>query len=334
MPMLQRGISLIELLLSIGLGLIVSLFLLEIYTSNKTTYRVQEGLAQLQQTGRLASYFIAKDARMVGFQGCTNNINSPPTNLISIPPDDADFTMALLGYEASSNNWSPNLPSSLNGQVVSGTDVITIRRVNAKSMSLTTNMSSKSSDLAIADRVNSSAGDFFIINDCQTADLFKASAGTGSTTITHRSPNNVSNELSKAYDTSAKINKLETARYYVGDTGRRNFTNQPILALFRMDINGNKVELVEGVENLQLNYGIDTDADGAVDTFATAGTITTNTQWDKVMSVRISLLVSTVENVSPTSESYTFAGTTVNNPSDKKLRKQWDVYISLRNRVL
>jgi type IV pilus assembly protein PilW len=45
--------------------------------------------------------------------------------------------------------------------------------------------------------------------------------------------------------------------------------------------------LVEGIENLQLDYGLDSDNDGAPDSYTTAPTAT---DWANVMAIRVNLL--------------------------------------------
>ena len=58
--------------------------------------------------------------------------------------------------------------------------------------------------------------------------------------------------------------------------------------------------LVDGIQNLQFDYGIDTDGDGAPDYSTTgtnnnAGVALTHTDWAQVMTVRANVLVRTTE---------------------------------------
>jgi type IV pilus assembly protein PilW len=49
-------------------------------------------------------------------------------------------------------------------------------------------------------------------------------------------------------------------------------------------------ELVEGVENMQVTYGVDTNGDGRADNYQTAALVA---DWNTVQTVRIGLLLAT-----------------------------------------
>lgn len=67
----------------------------------------------------------------------------------------------------------------------------------------------------------------------------------------------------------------------------------PSLVSLRLQSDGtlDTVPLVEGVEQLQLEFGIDTDLDRDVDIFDNATNVTANNQWDRVVAIRFALLV-------------------------------------------
>ena len=56
-------------------------------------------------------------------------------------------------------------------------------------------------------------------------------------------------------------------------------------------------ELVDGVDQMQVLYGVDGDDDGAPDAFLTAGAVGLSTlaEWRRVVAVRIALLLSTID---------------------------------------
>ena len=53
-------------------------------------------------------------------------------------------------------------------------------------------------------------------------------------------------------------------------------------------------ELVEGVENMDIVYGIDNDGDTQVDQYSDASAVA---NWDDVVSVKVSLTINEVERV-------------------------------------
>jgi type IV pilus assembly protein PilW len=95
-------------------------------------------------------------------------------------------------------------------------------------------------------------------------------------------------------------------------------------------------ELVEGVEQMQITYGEDTDNDPhhAVDPpYKGAGTVV---NWNNVVSVRIHLLLASVEeNVVTTNQTVTFppgSGTTVTIPN-RRLPQIFSTTVGIRNRL-
>ena len=95
----------------------------------------------------------------------------------------------------------------------------------------------------------------------------------------------------------------------------------------------------DGVENLQILYGVDTDGDLYANKYSNA-TQVTSSEWNSVVSVRIGLLLNTVQNVSTEADASTFnlLGTTVPAPGTTDAtrfmrRHPFTTTISLRNRT-
>ena len=62
----QRGVSLVELMVAIGIGAFLLLGLVEIFSSARASYDLQQGLARLQEKTRFAENYIARNIRMAG----------------------------------------------------------------------------------------------------------------------------------------------------------------------------------------------------------------------------------------------------------------------------
>lgn len=89
--------------------------------------------------------------------------------------------------------------------------------------------------------------------------------------------------------------------------------------------------IVDGVSNLQLLYGEDTDADGVPNAYRNAGNVT---DWDNVISVRVGILVRGAETVltENNSASFDLPGATVS-VNDRYQYKAFVTTIVLRNRL-
>lgn len=117
-------------------------------------------------------------------------------------------------------------------------------------------------------------------------------------------------------------------------------------------------ERVEGVERMQILYGVDTDttADYVPNYYADAGTVAT-ADWNKVVSVRVTLLLVTMDNnLTDAPQPYTYNGTTAPPPDvcsnngvvvsalpcsspnkqvqDLRIRRVFSSTIAVRNRLL
>ena len=87
-------------------------------------------------------------------------------------------------------------------------------------------------------------------------------------------------------------------------------------------------ELVEGVEDMRINYGLDTNGDKAVDSTVATSAVT---NWDQVQTVQVSLLMRSDNNVVDQSQTYTFNAVTTT-PTDRRIRKVFNATIAVRLR--
>ena len=92
------------------------------------------------------------------------------------------------------------------------------------------------------------------------------------------------------------------------------------------------IELVQGVENMQLLYGDDTDGDGTANRYRVQSSVA---NLDNVVSVRIGLLMSTANQVASATDTRTYnvIGTSIGPMSDKRVRRMYTTTIALRNRA-
>lgn len=120
---------------------------------------------------------------------------------------------------------------------------------------------------------------------------------------------------------------LTKMMYFIADTTRKNSKGQKIFALFQKPINGDRIELVAGVEKMKLNYGvISEDANTA---YFSASRIV---DWNQVKSISMDLLFNSIEPAVRSPQSYYFQGQQLS-ASDLLWRQPWSIYINLRERL-
>ncbi len=68
----QKGLSLLELMVALALGALLSIGIASLFSTTSNTNRVQEGIARLQENGRYAINRIEADLRQTSSQYCSN----------------------------------------------------------------------------------------------------------------------------------------------------------------------------------------------------------------------------------------------------------------------
>lgn len=323
---LAAGLTLVEIMVALVLGAILLLGVMQIYLGTKTGYRTQEALSRLQENGRFAVEFLSRDLRMAGESGGCRNLGEVEPNIIANGVSfDFGSSGYVYGHEAGSGWTNPTSHTR-----VGNSDVLIVRRSSVVQTQLTGNMGAVNANIQItANPQGFEAGDVLIISDCEAADIFKATnvSSGGTVTIAHSQSNNSANFLSKAYDTEANLMRFEEKTYFIGE----NADGHP--ALFRLELDGTVTELVEGVEDMQVSYGLDNSGDRRVDVYESADTMSA-ADWSQVMAIRVDLLMRTREEVSPEETAYRYNSTTVNNPGDLRLRRWFSTTVTLRNIAL
>ena len=342
----QTGFSLIELMVAMVLGLIISGVAIQVFVSNKGTYRLENSLSRLQENGRYVVENMVRDLRMAGYNGCLSRGDSIViTEFNDAPlPFTIDGTDSIRGYNANTTTWTPAIDANLNlSGVAQGTDVLNIQRASSCGAHVAANHASADTDILVNAPNNCSFTQYqaVMITNCIAADIFQISNSvsvSGSTeTLTRGTAVNSAGNLSAAYSTDAQVFRWQSNAYFIG-TGANG---EP--ALFRSswspdndnDIDAadfGVVELADGVEDLQILYGEDTGGDQYADTYVTANAVT---DWEDVRSIRINLLLRSEDLLTQVPRTIQFNGGTVNSGpgADRRLRMAYSTTVTLRNNL-
>lgn len=272
-PRQQRGVSLIELMIALILGLLVSAAAIGMFLSNSRTHNATQSLSRIQENARIAFELMARDIREGSGNPCSNELEV--TNRITNYTanwwsnwDRATISRGVVGY----NN------GALAG-TLAGTDAIEILAGSSAGTMVTAHTPPNFT-------VNTSAhgyatNDILMVCDNRIASIF--SATVAGTTISHLAVNNSNanlgiNNLPLTYTDNAMIVRLMATRWYVADNGRGGNS------LFRVALRGNATaieEVVEGVQSMEIDYLLPGAADYAETVAAT--------RWPEVVSVRLRL---------------------------------------------
>lgn len=346
----QKGLSLIELMVAMLIGLILIAGVGSIFVDSKKTYVFQQALARIQENGRMALEFLGRDIRMAGYTGCAGGEYSSITNTLNNSTTlNYDFSRGVRGYEVGGS-----IPSDLSGlspAPLLNTDVLILKGPVGDGVKIIQNNNSAQLFAQVVttevgacpdstDRVSGICqGDILMAADCTKARIFQAGniqVASGALNITHPASGTPGNAISswggasapdsEKFGTDSEIIKMNTVYYYIA-TGANG---QP--ALWQSIVPGTAQEILEGVENMQLLYGRDTGTDFVPDQYDTAASVTSAAAWDKVGAVRVQLLVRSGENVTDAAQSYSFNGAEVT-PTDRRLRHVFVSTVGVRAKM-
>lgn len=371
----QRGMSVVELLVALGISASLMAGVVGVYVSMFQADRTQEAVSRIQESGRFALNFLGQELRMTGYLGCSSALDrSLINNTLNSPPASFQATRVIQGWEAntsdpgeinpsvndegvgdtSASGWSSSGGNILDQtRAMPGTDILRVWYADPTTEATINTITigvgaSNASSLSVSAPPGFAAGDILMLSDCEKADFVQAcgvtNVGTPVTSQTLALTNACSpgNLYNRDFGTAVggRAYKMVGTVFYIGKRGD-TATNLP--SLFRRTLSSTGVaaapeELVEGIENMQILYGENTnnDTNSAADRFVPADLVT---NWNNIVSVRIELLVMSLENaLVPSAQPYTYNGVVYNGasgngaaPPDTRLRRVFTTTINLRN---
>lgn len=350
-----QGLSLVELMISVALGLILILGVMKIFVSSKVVFGTQQGLSRIQETGRLAIDFIARDVRMAGYYGASRRNNNPYALTVdpSIVPIDlhGDFGVTIMGYDSYTD--VSNSSTALGANLVktgSDTSVLVVRGAAQQGLvvskdniatglfAYTTAKDKDSSNCVdtICEPLSATKPFIAVATDPYKAYVFPVStlvvnAANKEVTINHTSSwgGNPKNPVTM-FGLGAEILPVNTTVYFIA---KRDDKSDTLPSLYQKINNNPATELLEGVERMRITYSCTNNTSYRIASLLTA------TDWANVQSVRIELAVMSIEDkVLTDAQPYTFA-TDKATPdivpvSDKRMRQVFVTTVAPRSRMI
>jgi type IV pilus assembly protein PilW len=315
----QRGLSLVELMVSITVGLLIVGAVLYVYLGSRGAYRTNKSTSRTQEAGRFGLDAIARDVREAGFIGCGSRqspatlraVNVIQTALGNATVGNISFTsasQALAGFKASSylpgatNPWAPpaGQPAWYAGDVL----VLNVATASPVMLVADSNLAKPAIFLA-----NNCAGirtdDFILASNCTTAAILRVSNApanscpangvqAGGVEVDYAPTDAAGNTINVAgntpafnYSTLPSAQPFDEVTYYVGQITVGTYQRQ---ALFRYSArNSVAEEIIDHVQNMSVYYGVPPANGGAVQ-YLDAAQVQAANAWGSVTSVRIQLL--------------------------------------------
>jgi type IV pilus assembly protein PilW len=329
----QAGINMVEIMIALLIGAFLIGGLIQLFIGTKKSYNMQDANSRLQENGRFAIEFLSLDVHEADFWACwADKVNVFTALGVAVIP-------GLSGND--NDNTDPN--------IIDGTDSITLSGFKNEGITLTGD-SSGTADLIIAPNTGNSlnAGNWAMVTDCEFANIFQITSDVGGgTNVVH------ANQTLENYGIT--IRQAQIFKWYGVTYDIRSGANgRP--ALFKTEFNpdstlkGVPQELVEGIEDMQILYGEDTDADGLPNRYLTASAAD-GVNMDNVKGVRISLLASSVTDgltsaLQPNTLTYangsksvttcpkgSTAATCTGTVRDGRIRNVYEITLAIRSRL-
>src|SRR5450759_3766389 len=335
----QRGLSLIELMISITIGLLILVALSTLFI-NQSRSRVElDKSNRMIDNGRYALEVLSDNLRLAGFYGeyvPVSGVPAVPATLpdpCSISPSNmaAALQLAVQGYDAAtptSNIAGPpcglTYAAGSNLTLKPGSDILVIRRVSTAT--------------PIVQGVALSGTHYFQASLCQY-DALPFVLDTNPANFTLRTLGSTPTSTIPY----AVLRNFVVQVYFVAPSNNATIVvpgsgctvGDCIPTLKRRELDPTThvfltTPLVEGIDYMQIEYGLDTNGDGIADSYVNAPAAT---DWPNVVAVKMHILARNTESTRSYTDTKTYSlgpGLTVT-PGDSYKRHAYTQYIRLVN---
>ena len=356
----NRGFSLVELMIAMGIGLFLVGAAISVYFAQTQTYKTTNSQASIQNAENAISALVTPLIREAGFAGCGSLKNSTPNLKSGLPPPLGSLSPSsgsnafVFGYEATAtsplntpnaltlpsdnyandatlSDWSPALDASLASMVEKGSDVLVLLGgvPNTDPISVTSNVPG-AANLDVQTVAALAKNQLVAVSNCVGTSVFKITSITG-TTLNHiagaSAGDNIGAALAIDFQPGAQVMPLQQTAFFVA----QGAGDQATLMMAVYSAGSWAVQpLVPGVEAFQVLYG--TGAAGAITEYVSADKVA---NWDNVYALRLGFLLqgqTGSATYSTTAQStFTLLGTPITVPADGRLRHVFEMTIQLRN---
>jgi type IV pilus assembly protein PilW len=320
--------SLVELMIALTIGLVISGSVLTVYINTSRNFALDERYARMQENARYALRVLGEDLMMSDFWGQLINTDTIATTLAVTAGDCGEAPALFDPNEALlfNNNHDGAAPVhfapclAVSNDREGASDVVAIKRVAGTPTAETfIDAADVDGDGDTAETIITGAGNLDL------GAVYLRTNGVSGSLIDDASPANPPPEGWSDWRYTPRL-------YFVRD--HYETAGDGVPALCRLDINLTQLNalscLAEGVEDLHLEFGIDTDRDGDANRFTA---VPTAAEMESVVSVRLHLLMRSTERVPfyTNDKAFRLGGQPVAAAGDGFLRTVFSTTVALRN---
>jgi type IV pilus assembly protein PilW len=309
------GFSLVEIMIAMIISLVLMGGVIQVFLGSKQSYRTNEGIARMQENIRFAMGRLSEDLSAAGYMGCDDSSGVDIANnlLLVNALDSSSATATSVAYDFG------NPITGFDGTGLNGSDSISIRRAfSGSNVPLISPMASQTAPLVLDTAASTNYSslqkwDTLAVSDCYTTSIFMITNNptTSGGVIRHDPgllpPSGHANEgLKNLADPSDNtINDLQTA--YGAETASvataiKVATTTYALCTGTLGTNTALCQdgsiLVDGVQDMQIVYGLDSDGTPGVERLVTASSAAlTAAGLNSVSNIQITLNMDSVDRM-------------------------------------
>lgn len=207
---------------------------------------------------RTVFQFIRRDLQSSGYLGCrTMDQNFPIRRNFEEKGNANQFLRTdrvVFGFESAVGECQRHIPKKFCDHLKKNADVLVIYNVPQKIHLLKVPMAKPEDAIFVSEKGTIQKDSMVLISDALQGDFFIANDVIHEK-IFHQSGKNTTGTLSKCYKTNAEVTELQTLVYYLGIPNRPT-ARFGTYSLFRSDIWQRPEEIVEGVVDFSVEYGL------------------------------------------------------------------------------
>lgn len=312
----MAGLSLIELMVSITLGLMILSGVAIVFTNTSAARNEVERTSRQIENGRYAIEVLSDELRLAGFFGELDvaSVSAPgsmPANQCSVSATDWQNWIRLHVQGFANGTGFDQTTCALQNHKAN-TDILLVRRAR------TCIAGSSGCPAAIG------GGAYIQVSLCGTEVVTHAldtlvSVGTAPFVLKKKDCTN-----------NADLRQYYVRVYYISTD---NGSGVSVPTLKQMELDGGvwvTTPLVEGIEQMKIEYGVDTNTDGAPDSYV--ATPASLADWTNVVAVNVHLLARNLETSPGYTDNKTYTlGSTTFAPGDGFRRHVYSSLVRLNN---
>lgn len=269
----QYGLTLVELMISMLLGLLILGGVLGIFISSTTTFTTTRAIDHIQENARFAIEYFSRDVREAGLVPCNSDLT--PINLLKISSDNNESSVANVTWadfkKLEAINSTTVIPgidfndgTNTQGTRIDNSIAIRIGSTSSNVYTITNHNPSTTNFTINSDIHRLSDNDVVMVCDVQQAAIVQLSDSVSGAVISYDSTGNCKSTFtdndcssSSAYtlDSNAMVTSYQPKYWFLGCNGRTTCTEPEGRSLFFTRQKGGSLESVELIDSVaELNF--------------------------------------------------------------------------------